>query len=169
MKTTRLLAVLATFLVLVSAVSAQAAFPGLRAILSPDVARRAGLDQLTPDQIAILDAAISGYVSQVAANQSQTVSTAVAQQQTRSFWSRFGLPEFKREASWEQRPIMTAKVVKWVGPNSFLLDNGQIWQGTDPIPYELVGLEIEIQPRPLGDYALEMKDKHIVVRVTRVQ
>lgn len=169
MKTTRLFVCLATFLLSVSAAFAQAAFPGLRAILSPDVAQRAGLNQLTPDQIAILDAAISGYVSQIARDQGQVVNTAVAQQQTRSFWSHFGLPAFKHEANWKQQPVMTAKVVKWVGPNSFLLDNGQVWQGTDPIPYELVGLEVEIAPRPLGDFALEMKDKHIVVRVTRVQ
>ncbi|HTO02488.1 MAG TPA: hypothetical protein VL069_02245, partial [Opitutus sp.] len=77
-------------------------------------------------------------------------------------------PTFDR-ADWRNVPPLQATVTEWVSVNRFKLDNGQIWEGTDPITYELVGKPIEIQTRPHGQFALIVDGKNTTLRVRRLR
>ena len=49
------------------------------------------------------------------------------------------------------------------------LDNGQVWEGLDSIPFELEGKQVIIEARPLGGFALKLDEKSAVIRVQRVK
>lgn len=163
------------FTLLASAASAANSFPGVQAIMSPGDFKRAGLDQLTPGQISLLDDLINRYQAGAVKEQAQQQAAQIVQQsQTseigkahESFFSRFGLPLMNDD--WRNSPSLSAKVVGWVGGNSFKLDNGQVWEGQSPIPFELAGRNVEIAPRPAGEFALIVEGKNTTIRVRRIQ
>ena len=64
---------------------------------------------------------------------------------------------------------MKAKVTAWQGANRFALDTGQVWEGTESIPFELLGQEVTIEARPLGAYELRLNENSMAVRVRRLQ
>ena len=151
-------------------------FPGLKVIMTADDYARAGLDRLTPDQIHVINAAlirhfranVSVAAERKAAEQVVAATTAaVATERKRSGLERFGLPSFNGD--WKNEPILKARATGWVGGNSFALDNGQVWEGVEPITVELVGREVEIQPRPAGAFALSVDGKNTTLRVRRVK
>ena len=82
--------------------------------------------------------------------------------------SRFGLPAISN-TDWRKLPPLQAKVVSWESANRFTLDNGQAWEGTEPIPDELVGRTIEIHARPNNRFTLVLDGKNTKVRVVRVR
>jgi hypothetical protein len=160
---------------LLFAVSATAAdvFPGLKAVLTDAEWKRAGLDRLTPDELGVIDAAL--IRREVGATARHQAELAAAQQQAAAApaekpgpFERFGLPADKG-GDWRDVPPLRAKVVKWETPNRFRLDNGQAWEGAEPIIYELVGKDIEIQARPNGRFALIVGDLNTTIRVLRVR
>lgn len=154
--------------------SAASSFPGLKAILSDAEWKRAGLDQLTPDQIGVIDAALirreAGIAAQHQAEVASARQAAVAStppKTSSSVWARFGLP--MTAPDWRDFPPLKAKVVKWEAANRFVLDNGQAWESNEPIVYDLVGKEIEIQARPNGRFALVVGDVNTTIRVMRIR
>ena len=164
-------------LLLVLATTASAAptiFPGLKSVLSPAEWQRAGLDRLSPDEVGVIDAALIRYEAGIDRQHQAEVAAArqdvVASDKARSkagLLSRFGLINLHDD--WRDLPTLTAKVVRWDGGNRFVLDNGQVWQGDDPITYDLPGKEIAIQPRPHGQFALIVDGENTMLRVTRVR
>jgi hypothetical protein len=177
MKTLRLLSLL---LSIHSAAFAGAAFPGLKNIMTEAEWKRAGLDRLTPDQIGVIDAALIKHYIQTApaaasASAASTVqpppgTTAAEAAAARSrFWEKFGLSAATSAPDWRTQPPMTAKVTGWRGANGFVLDNGQIWEGVEQIPYDLPGNAITIEARPMGAFALKLNDDSVAVRVRRVK
>jgi len=154
-------------------------FPGLKQVMTASEWAHSGLDQLNPDQIAIIDSALTRHYAHTvdkAAEAStaralvaaQARAAAVASDSRSDAWlSRFGMASDK--VSWEDRPALKAKVVDWVRYNAFRLDNGQVWEGFDYIPYELKGHPVEIQPRPMGMFELIVDGKETTVRVHRIQ
>jgi hypothetical protein len=44
-----------------------------------------------------------------------------------------------------------------------------VWEGVDSIPYELVDKQIEIQARPMGQYALIVEGANTTLRVFRIR
>lgn len=160
----------------------QAPFPGLKAILTESEWRRAGLDRLSVDEIGVIEAALIRHqrlttpTLQIEVNQARQQSTAAASPITtasaadhnRTLLQRFGLP-FVDSVDWKTIPPLKAKVVSWEGGNRFKLDNGQIWEGTEPITYALPGKEIEIQARPSNRYALVVEGTNTTIRVVRLQ
>jgi hypothetical protein len=163
-----------------SAALAQAPFPGLQRILTEAEWQRAGLDRLTPDQIGVIDAAlIRHHVLEqkrvVAAAAAPTppepapgttpADAAVARSR---FWEKFGLGKLV-DGDWRKQPPMIAKVTAWQGANRFALDTGQVWEGQEPIPFELLGQEVIIEARPLGAFALKLSENSLSVRVRRVR
>jgi hypothetical protein len=151
-------------------------FPGLKVIMTADDYARAGLDRLTPDQIGVIDAAlirhfranVSVAAERKAAEQVVAATTAaVTTERKRSGLERFGLPSLNSD--WKNEPILKARATGWVGGNSFALDNGQIWEGVEPITVELVGRAVEIQPRPGGAFALSVDGKNTTLRVRRLK
>lgn len=154
--------------------AAQAAFPGLKAVLSEAEWKRAGLDRLSPDQIGVIDAALIRHQAALTARHqtevAQAAATAPAPKTAPSpgLMERFGLPLFDN-SDWRSLPPLRAKVAKWQGGNRFVLDNGQVWEGYEPITYDLLGKEIEIQARPNGQFALVVDGVNTTIRVMRLK
>jgi hypothetical protein len=173
---TPLLAVVLLFTA--SLAAAQTTFPGLKAVLSAAEWKRAGLDRLSPDEIGVIDAALirnqAGATAQLqteltkARTVAATAPAAPAAAQSPGLMSRFGLPLFD-EGEWRTMPPLRAKVLKWEGGNRFRLDNGQVWEGHEPITYELPGKEIEIHARPHGQFALVVDGMNTTLRVMRLR
>lgn len=165
---------------LTGAALAQSSFPGLKSILSPEEWERAGLNRLTPDQIGVIDAALirharasSGQLEQeLAAARAQAAAApapiALPEERKRGAFERFGLPFFDA-IDWRNLPPLRAKVLAWETPNRFRLDNGQVWEGYEPIPYELVGRDIEIHARPNNQFALVLDGKVTGSRLFRLR
>lgn len=166
---------LVLFLALMAGVaSAQPAFPGLKAVLSEAEWKRAGLDRLTPDQLGVIDAALIRHQAALAAQHRTEVAQAAAAAPAArpapspGVMERFGLPLFDR-ADWRSLPPLRARVTQWQGGNRFILDNGQVWEGYEPITYDLIGKEIEIQARPHGQFALVVDGVNTTLRVMRLR
>ncbi len=173
---------LALFLLTAATAFAETPFPGLKVIMTPEEYARAGLDGLTPDQIGVIDAAIiRHYISTIntAANQkveqmqlgqqNQTTQDAIAEDRQKSWLARVGLPDISLTQDWRTAPSVKGKCTGWVTGNSFKLDNDQVWEGIEPIRMELSGKELEIQPRPNGEFALVVDGKNTTMRVIRVK
>lgn len=164
--------ILLAFLLVAAPVVAESLFPGIKAIMSPEEQRNAGIDQLTANQLAVIDTAIvrfyaSNMKSQISSEAAQIAEKMRQADRESSFLSRFGLPDISGD--WRDQPGIKGRVTGWVGGNSFRLDNGQVWQGAEPIPFELVNREVEISPRPGGHFALQVEGKNTTVRVVRVK
>lgn len=151
-------------------------FPGLKVIMTAEDYARAGLDKLSPDQLGVIDAALIRHfkaaVSVAAQRQATTEVTtastqAVVADRKRGVLERFGIPTLNND--WRSEPVLKTRATGWVGGNSFALDNGQVWEGTEPIPFEIAGRDIEIQPRPAGAFALSIEGKNTTVRVRRIK
>ena len=162
-----------------SVAQADTSFPGLKKVLSDAEWKRAGLDLLTPDQIGVIDAAM--IRQQVQATRAAVVaattppepdpamSPAVNAAKRASFWERFGIGKSKSPDSWRNQPPMVAKVTAWQGANRFVLDTGQVWEGVETIPYEILGQTVTIEARPLDSFALKLNANSVAVRVRRVK
>jgi hypothetical protein len=157
--------------------SAAETFPGLKSILTVAEWQRAGLDRLTPDEVGVIDAALirhqSGTTTQlkpeiIATQPPAPATSAAAAAPKPGFFQRFGLPVFD-DSEWRTLPPLKARVVKWESANRFRLDNGQIWEGFEPITYDLVGKDIEIQARPHGQFALIVDGANTTLRVMRLR
>jgi len=169
---------LALFLLTATAAFADSDFPGIKLIMTPEEFARAGLSGLTSDQLGVIDAAIIRHYLRtvaVAANQQAEQITQEQAQQTateehkKSFLSRFGLPEISMTQDWRKLPSLKAHCLGWATGNSFRLDNGQVWEGVDPIEMELANKDIEIQPRPDGQFALVVNGTNTTIRVYRIK
>ena len=180
MKTFRLLCLAFTIL---PAALAEPVFPGLKAVMTDAEWNRAGLDKLSPDQIGVIDAALIKYHIQarrsapVAAEVSPlapptpapgATAAEVAAAKSR-FWEKFGFGKASSSSDWRSQPPMTAKCTGWRGANGFVLDNGQIWEGLEKIPFDLPGNNVIIEARPLDAFALKLSDDSVAVRVRRVK
>ncbi len=154
-------------------------FPGLKAIMSEANWKRAKLDRLNAEDVQLINEAFAQYLKDGAAQTSAPVAASaaapVAVSETTpppatnsSLWERFGFPK-PTEKQPVVRPVMNATVTAWQGANGFVLDNGQVWQGIDPIRDELVGHEVGIQQGKLGSFLLLVDGKDTDVRLHRVK
>ncbi len=165
---------LLAFLITSTAAFAETSFPGVTSIMSLKEFHAAGLDKLTPEQLKALDGAImrhfEGAVKTAVKKEANKIAQdTIALEEERTLLQRFGLPSISLAQDWRSKPGLTGRVTRWVGGNSFQLENGQIWEGSEPIVYELVDKEIEISPRPNGQYALIVDGKNTTIRIHRVK
>lgn len=156
-------------------------FPGLKNIMTEAEWKRAGLDRLTPDEIGVIDAALikhtlrtsSDAASTTTAAQPPTPAAGATPAETAAarsrFWEKFGLNISASGPDWRTQPPMVAKVTGWRGANGFVLDNGQVWEGVEKIPFDLPGSSVTIEARPMGAFALKLNDDSVAVRVRRVK
>ena len=159
-------------LLLTTVAPAQDTFPGLGAILTDAEKKRAGFDRFTPDEVGVIDAALIRYYMRVVTGLSGTPPppdpAAAAPRGAPSLWERFGLIKLS-ESDWRTQPPMIARCTGWQGGNRFALDNGQVWEGLENIPFEIEGKQVTIEARPLGNFALKLDEKSAVVRVKRLK
>lgn len=164
---------LLAFALTASIATAENRFPGIESIMSLEEFRNAGLDKLSPAEIAVLNQAITkhleGTIKTEVAKQSDDIRKAAAEEERRNILARFGLPQIDLTQDWKNEPVLAATVTGWVGGNSFKLDNGQVWEGTEPITYELKGKSVRILPRPGGHFSLEVDGKNTSIRIRRVK
>jgi hypothetical protein len=150
-------------------------FPGLQAVLTPAEWQRSGLDRLSPDELGVIDAALIRHQAAATAHLQTELATArqappaplvVARPAGPS--DRFGLPSYD-VVDWRTEPPLRARAVKWEQPNRFRLSNGQVWEGFEPITYEILNQEIEIQARPHEQYTLVVDGQNTKLRVIRIK
>jgi len=147
--------------------AAQETFAGLKAVLTEAEWKRAGLDRLTPDEIGVVDAALIRHLAQRAPAPAAPLMPGAETDRKPGWLERFGFPTF--DSDWRDVPPLRAKVVAWETRNRFRLDNGQVWEGFEPIRMELVGRSVEIQARPRGQYGLVVEGTNTAVRVYRLR
>lgn len=148
-------------------------FPGIRIVMTPEEFGKAGLSGLTDEQVNIINVAVARHYNQTVAKAAtqeaeQMTQQAVAEEHAKSWLANVGLPDVL-STKWKDQPSVRAQCTGWVTGNSFRLDNGQVWEGAEPIRMELSGREIEIQPRPNGAFALVVDGKNTTYRVLRVK
>lgn len=162
----RLLPLFFAFVLLALSSRASTEFPGLKAIMSSAAWQQARLDRLDAADLKLIDQAFVQYL-QEAATQAKAAATS---EPKRSLWSRFGLRAAALDAEAAKEPlVMQAKVVAWQGRNAFVLDNGQVWSGIDPIRDELPGREIGIKEGRFGSFLLVLDGEETTVRLHRVK
>ena len=153
----------------VPAALAENYFPGLKVVLTAQEFKRAGLDKLTADQLGVIDAAIIRHyirtIENVAAHANEEATTPGENE--RGWLQRFGLPEVGDD--YREKASVKGRCTAWVGGNSFRMDNAMVWEGVEPITVEVVGKEVDIQPRPGGLYVLVVDGKNTTVRVRRIK
>jgi len=165
---------LALFLLSAGVALAQtpATFPGLKTVMTPEEFARAGLSGLTPEQLALIDAAIVNHYNRTVTTAANQQAAVIVQQQSvetnkRSWLARFGMPDLG--ADWRDVPSLKARCTGWVGGNGFKLDNGQVWEGEEHITIELADRDIEIQARPGGNFALYVDGVNTTILVHRIK
>lgn len=146
-------------------VCAQSAFPGLRGVLTAAEWKRAGLDRLSPDEIGVIDAAL---IRRQAVTSPAAREPLSAPKPKPTLAERFGLTR-NTEADWRTQPPLEARATAWLTSNRFTLDNGQVWEGTEAIPFDLAGKDVVIEARPMESFALKLKSGSPSVRVRRVR
>jgi hypothetical protein len=146
-------------------------FPGLKAIMSEADWKRAKLDRLEAEDVRLINEAFSRYLKGEPSQRSEPVvvgGEATPPAKKRSLWARFGLPA-PAEKKQPEPAVMHARATAWQGANGFVLDNGQVWQGIDPIREELVGHDIGIQEGRFGSFLLLIDGVETNVRLHRVK
>lgn len=161
-----------SFLVYTNAYT-QNAFPGIQQIMNVDEWNNSGLNKLNAEQIKLINSAISrNQVIQTERKEAEIKNKELDKKPEKShisnIFSNFGLSAAVK-SDWKSAPALKAKVIAWVTANQFLLDNMQIWEGSESIPYELVDKYIEIQQRPLGDLVLIIEGYNTTIRVSRIR
>jgi hypothetical protein len=154
-------------------------FPGLKAIMSEADWKRAKLDRLDAEDVRLINEAFAQYLKTGTSQPSAPVAASAAVSvpvseatpppaKKSSLWERFGLGKAA-----EQKPVepvvMHATATAWHGANGFVLDNGQVWQGIDPIRDELVGHDVGIRAGKLGSFLLLVDGEETNVRVHRLK
>ena len=158
-------------LLFASTAFAQDTFPGLNAIMTDAEKKRAGLSRLSPDEIGVIDAALIRYYMRVVTGLNglpPAPEPVAAPPPAPTLLERFGLPNLTN-TDWRNQPPLIAHCTSWQGANRFVLDNGQVWEGLDQIPFELPGKQIIIEARPGGSFALKLDEKSAIIRVRRLK
>jgi hypothetical protein len=186
---------LAWLLLAMSMATAGAAEAGFWRQLTPEERRAAGVEQLTPEQQAALDALAARYaregarqvreqvkqeVREEARAESRAQVTPEVREEVRRELkagekaheeARLGLPAEDKDA------VVTSRILGrfngWSGDTVFQLENGQTWvqaNGSDSLWLPTMeNPEVEIRSAKLGGWKLYLKDKGFWLRVRRVK
>lgn len=168
-----------------------AEFRGLEREMSPEDRARTGVDRLSAEQRAALDAWLkqrldaSAVASPAAAPATATATapapapaapaaatapSAAAARAALSDVSQIGFSHYTGE-----REEFSARIVGsfrgWTGRTLFRLDNGQVWQQSESGSYEisLDSPEVRLRPKAMGSWMLVLKHNNRGVRVRRVE
>lgn len=145
--------------------------------LTAEERKAAGLDQLTPEQLAVLDSLVqrTGRPARVerGTEKSDKPGAVTADAKSESKRRLFGLPVRERE----QEEAITARLIGtyrgWDAGTVFRLDDGQVWVLVDPNDrYRTEPRQaprVKIVKSGIGGYKLTVEDDPMWVRVRRVQ
>ena len=128
-------------------------FPGITRLMTGAEFEAAGLDKLSPDEVAALNAWLVRYTADEAEVLSQRVEE-IKEARTTTILARI-VGEFNG----------------WSGSTRFVLDNGQVWQQRNDGQYRvrLQNPEVEIKRNIMGFYVLRLAGKNRRVGVKRIQ
>jgi hypothetical protein len=186
---------LAWLLLAMSMATAGAAEAGFWRQLTPEERRAAGVEQLTPEQQAALDALAARYAREGARQVREQVKQEVREEaraearaqvtpevreevrrelnagEKAHEEARLGLPAEDKDA------VVTSRILGrfngWSGDTVFQLENGQTWvqaNGSDSLWLPTMeNPEVEIRSAKLGGWKLYLKDKGFWLRVRRVK
>lgn len=139
--------------------------PSLRAIFSLEEFSGAGLDKLSPTELAKLETALAAHRAALTAPAKQAKSTA------RDFGSeQIAKPAVDTGA--ELRSRIEGTVTDLSGRSVFVLENGQVWQQRIPdkvyVPRPLVNPEVTLT-RGLAGYKMDIEGMTRTIFVKRIQ
>lgn len=162
-----------------------AEFRGLEREMSPADRARTGVDQLSAEQRAALDAWLQQrFGSTPAASSAPTAAasgaapaaasapaaSAMDARAALSDASQIGFSHYTGK-----REEFSARIVGsfrgWSGRTLFRLDNGQVWQQSESGSYDLTldNPEVRLRPKAMGSWMLVLKHNNRGVRVRRVE
>lgn len=121
--------------------------------------RAAGLDKLSPDELAQLNAWLQKNVASGA-----SAAAAVA--------DRTGLPSTPMADSSAVRNRISGEFRGWTGKTTFHLDNGQVWQQSGNDRWEGVTLDnpqVTIEPAFMGSWRLKVDGYNTTTKVKRIR
>ncbi len=129
-------------------------FPGIRALMTPEEFRSAGLDRLSPAELEALDDWLVKYTAgeaQVLARTDEEVKQAAAEEEILS--------------------VIEQPFTGWTGNTLFRLANGQVWQQRREGRYVYQGSnpEVRITRNFMGFYRMELVENGKAVLVTRLE
>ncbi len=152
----------------------------LREVLSPDEFRRAGLDKLTPEELAFLSARLLG--GRAAVVPSRTTAVPSRADQATALVPR-GESAFGREEQVqaqvekvqavprEIRSRIAGRFDGWSGHTVFRLTNGQVWKQIEPAEFavNLASPAVSIRKGLFGTFFLSVEGYGPQVKVKRVK
>jgi len=141
---------------------------GFIASLSPEKAKALGLDHLSPEQAAAVDAAVEDYLKPHTAAASQQAATAAVEEykakQQPGVIAR-AMNVFKQREEEDRVEKFSSKIIGrftgWGGHTLFALDNGQVWQQTGSEVYytsPVENPEVEFRKARSGHFRLYLAD-----------
>ena len=134
-------------------------FTGLQKNMTPQEFQNAGLSKLTPDELAALNAWLTGQMKQREAAVAKAPHVA-----------RGGFLETNDKSPVTSRIL--GEFHGWRGKTHFALENGQVWIQADASELEGVNItdpEVTITPGIMGDWKLKVKGYNTFVKVRRVK
>ena len=134
-------------------------FTGLQKNMTPQEFEKAGLNKLSPEELANLNAWLSSQMKQ------REAAVAVAPRVTHS-----GFLEINDDAPVVSRIL--GEFHGWRGNTHFALENGQVWVQSEQGSLEGVNItdpEVTITRGMLGDWKLKVKGYNTFVKVKRVK
>lgn len=139
----------------------RAVFPGVEHLMSTTEQSQTGIDQLSPEQTAALNAWFERYLREdapaPAEAPAQTASTIVTQSADRAV-------EIIRSR-------ITGEFSGWEGNTRFVLENGQVWEQRRPGRHRvrLTAPEVTIQRNRFNAWELELVEDGASIGVRRVR
>ena len=144
---------------------AQDEFSSLEEQMSGDEFRRAGLQKLTPEELAALNAWLRDAKLSPPAAVAPAAAPAPTSEDRRGF-------ENRREDATPIEARLVGNFTGWTGKTRFKLDNGQIWQQARGGSYRASTQDsprVRLEPKALGTWALSVDGVGRSVRVKRVK
>lgn len=152
---------IALFVLGAAGAAAAAEFSTLEEKMSTQEFRAAGLEKLTPEELATLNAWLA-----------QRIAAGLGSAGARPENEGFRASGFDSADRKEITSRITGEFSGW-GPNSvFQLDNGQQWQVTDNSDFAIPAISnprVTIEPMILGSWMLKVEGYNRGARVTRIR
>ncbi len=142
-------------------------FSSLEERMTSEQFKAAGLDKLSPDQLATLDAFVRNEVE----TRSAQARVAGAREQDKNDAARIGFKDYHGSRH-EIVSRIPGLFKGWSGSTEIKLENGQVWRQTDDSQF--VGIHLQnavahIKPGMIGGWTLQVDGYGSYAKVERVQ